>query len=1015
MTETAVVVHDSDATTAEQLKEAIEDCGFDGDVLTHEVIPASNGSEVGSGVGVDSLLPKMAHTSLKIYGMTCTNCSNTIESGLNKLDGIISCNVMLSTEEASIEYNPDIIGIREIFEKIEDFGFEAILNNNLDNSAQLDSLSKIKDIQYWKLNFFKCLLLGAPVILLGHILPQFYKNRDQKLHASIGPSLIPGLYLDQLIELVPATYIQFILGKRFYLNAYKSLKHGSGTMDLLICISTSLSYFYSVFIMLYAVIKKLDTAPEVLFETSAMLFIFISFGKWLENKAKGQTSSALSRLLSLTPSTCTIIDNISDQAAMFDINNNINQDANDLSTKIIPIELLQKGDIVIVTPGSRVPTDGECIFGESEVDESLLTGESLPIYKCKGSNLVGGSVNGSNTLYLKVVNVGESTQLQQIVKLVKDAQISKPPIQRVADVIATKFVPTILVLAVLTFVVWSMILKCLHTRNEDYKIPKYFSTSDSEFTKILLISISVVVVACPCALGLAAPTAIMVGTGVGASHGVLIKGGDVLERANEINCILFDKTGTITTGKFKLHSYKFLPSEILTESDIWEIIGSIEQNSEHPLGKSITKSALEKLKLDNFGSTGNNLIVEKFETLVGLGISTHISYNDKKLLVKFGNFRMLNENDITNMNDFLKTTKDSEVYHELSNTVSHILINNEYYGYVELIDGIRPDSKATISFLLKEGYSVAMVTGDSEKPAKRIGRLVGIPEENIYSSVTAEGKQKLVENLQNEMGLKIAFVGDGINDAPALVKADLGIAINTGTDIAIDAADIVLLGGGDNHVDDVINNAERNGGNVVYESRPSSSLTPVASESNNVFVENANNTKVTRSSLGGIASALSISNVTFKRIKLNFLWAMIYNLIMLPLSMGFLIFPLNVTLDPMLASAAMAFSSISIVVSSLLLKRWQPPKLDDESTLSERRWFNFYNSENSEEFVSSGSDSQGAFDADLENPEILRFRRNQRKRLPQIFGLNKLIQKIPLITGRRAEEDVQEYEMLQSS
>lgn len=951
MTERALVTYNSRDVTPEQLKESIEDCGFDSDVISTKLIKHDNNEILSE--------EKTLSVTLKIYGMTCTNCSNSIESVVSELDGIKSCQVSLSTEEARVSYDSDLIGIRDIVQAIEDCGFDAILDHSLNTSSQLELLSKLKDIKFWKWNLVKCLIFGLPIMFLKMGLPMAYRSMGKdKMTFTKSMKIVPGLYLDQVVELILGTYVQFVLGCRFYISSYKSLKHGSGTMDLLICISTSIAYIYSLFTMTYALLTSSSMPPNILFETSAMVFIFVSMGKWLENKAKGQTSSALSRLLSLTPSSCSIIENFNPE--MFKSGS---FDSNDLIFKTIPVELLQKGDVVLVTPGSRIPSDGVCLFGESEVDESLLTGESLPIVKKKGSRLVGGSVNGSNALYLKAINVGDSTQLQQIVKLVRDAQVTKAPVQRFADRIASKFVPSILCLALLTFLVWAMIIKCLHTKSLDMKIPKYFKSSEDganenfyEFTKILQIAISVVVVACPCALGLAAPTAIMVGTGVGAFNGVLIKGGDVLEKASNLDCILFDKTGTITTGKFGLSGHSFIISSDskLSSKDIWNIAGVIEQNSEHPIAKGITNAALQELEIDDLSKSGNAISIQTIEVSVGLGISAQVNYNGTSLMVQIGNLKFVSKNKIENLDDFRKLSLSSNSVS--AHTVSHILINESYFGYIELLDSVKPDSPAVIQYLLRQGYSVAMVTGDNHYSASKVGKIVGIPEENIFSEVSPLGKENLVADLQKELGLKIAFVGDGINDAPALVRADLGISISSGTDIAIDAADVVLLGA----------DQEENSGLV------------------------------------GILSALSISKVTFKRIKYNFVWAMVYNMLMLPVAMGFLLFPVGVTLHPMFASAAMAFSSVSVVISSLLLKLWEPPKIHsvDDS------WFDRFLDDDEED-----NELQSlSFDNDLENPSILRFQRNNRSLLSKKFMLKKLIKKFDFT--RRTGNQTQLYEMV---
>ncbi|CDK27677.1 unnamed protein product [Kuraishia capsulata CBS 1993] len=867
MTERAFVKHDS-SVSPERLREAIEDCGFDSAVLSSEnaETPQDDNTSV----------------SLRIYGMTCSSCSNSIESVVSELDGVASCNVSLTTEEARVVFDTNKVGIRTIIETIEDCGFDAIVNNALDLTSQLELLSKIKEIQYWRDNLLQCITVGVPVFFLGHILPMI---RKQVFHVSPqGLRIGHGVYLEEVIQIVLTTYIQMRVGKRYYISAFSALKHGSGTMDLLICISTTIAYTYSVISMLLAFLTNSQQEPTVLFDTSAMLFIFVSLGKWVENRAKGQTSTALSKLLSLTPSTCTIIEN---WESVFSEDGELN--VVDMTTRNIGVDLLEKNDIALILPGAKVPTDGVCIYGTSEVDESLLTGESLPVVKGKGSRLIGGSVNQANALYMRVLRVGENTELQQIVKLVHNAQIAKAPIQRYADKIASKFVPTILVLSLLTLISWMGILGCITSKGNGStaSVPKYFLDSDGEvlFSKILLLAVSVVVVACPCALGLAAPTAIMVGTGAGAKFGVLLKGGDVLEAANGIDCVLFDKTGTITAGFMKLSNYDFKRGLLqenlkLGESDVWAFLGMIESSSEHPIGKAITEVAKSKV-----GDPIEVSLVES-QVQIGSGISAVVRFNYQTYVLKVGNYKMMLESHISNISDFqdvvseVESKESSELFSHCS-TLSHVLINDYYVGYMEMEDVLKTDAQSTIAELMTSGYSVGLVTGDNQRVASFIARSVGIPQENCFANCRPDEKLALVNNLQTELGLKVAFVGDGINDAPALVKADLGIAIASGTDIAIDSADVVLL---------------------------------------------SNDTEAdTSKGLWSVVSTFSLSRKTFNRIRLNFLWAMIYNLVMLPVAMGFLI-PIGITMHPMLASLSMAFSSVSVVLSSLLLKTWKPPK-----------------------------------------------------------------------------------------
>ncbi|ODV86502.1 hypothetical protein CANARDRAFT_27701 [[Candida] arabinofermentans NRRL YB-2248] len=887
ITEDAIVVHDG-TVTPNQLIEVIEDCGFDAILNSSNLIDHNDN---------DNDSESIETITLQINGMTCANCSNSIEDVVNQLDGVISCNVALSTEEAKITFDQNKIGIRTILNSIDDCGFEAILNTKLDNTSQLELLSKIKDVQYWRSLFLKLLMFGAPVFFLGHILPAIKSLCHIQM---LDVELMHGIYLTILIQFLLSSYIQLVLAQRFYINSYKAIKHRSGTMDLLICISTSIVYLYSCISMIGCVLSDEEYIPNVLFDTSVMLLIFVTLGKWVESKAKGNTSTALSKLLSLTPSSCTIIEN----PEAFD-NLSIETDTLNMSNLIqkqIGIQLLQKNDVVLILPGSKIPTDGLCIFGNSEVDESLLTGESMPVIKRKGSKLIGGTVNTASPLYMKVDKLGENTQLQQIVKLVKDAQVKKAPVQRFADAIASKFVIIILLLSLITLAFWSMyILSC-----DPAKVPKFFMdkvTHEFLMSKVLQVSISVIVVACPCALGLAAPTAVMVGTGVGASNGILIKGGDVLEKANAIDCIVFDKTGTITSGKMKINRYEFLNG--FDSLKMWSILHAMESNSEHPVAQAIVRAADDFIvaHTNNTDKKPIEVEIQELDVHVGSGITARVrdAANGSINVVRVGTLQLIEESKMSNYDQFIECVSNLEQDSYIS-TIAHIIFDDVYVGFIELSDSLKSDSKLTIQALSNLGYSVAMVTGDNSKTAKHVGKLIGMPEGNIFAEAKPGDKLDVVKLLQNN-GLNVAFVGDGINDAPALVQADLGIAIATGTDIAIDAADIVLLSSY-NELDNATQTTTMNG----------------------TAFDNDDNNKG-KSGMSGVLAALDISKKSFKSIKLNFALAVIYNLVMLPIAMGLLIIPFGIMMHPIFASAAMACSSISVILNSLRLKRWKIPDL----------------------------------------------------------------------------------------
>ena len=879
LTERATVLFNKQITV-EEILETVEDVGFDASLIKVDEVTSAVVSTANTTTDINDI-------DLKIHGSLAPTWSISIENVIIPLPGIISCTVLIASEIVHIKYDSNIIGVRIIIEKINELNYDAILVNKLDTSSQVDLLSKIKEIRYWKNNVFSLLKFGFPLMFIAHILPILRKYFKWNLNSF---KIYRGIYIDIMIQLILSTYIQFSLGKKYYINTYKSLKHKAGSMDVLICFSTTIIYFYSLISVFHGLIA--DTYPNVLFDTSTMLFLFVGIGKWVESKAKGNTSSALSKLLSLTPSSCIIVE---DSNIFNNEKNSIySLDSSTIQQREISIDLLQKGDIAIILPGSKIPADGVCIFGSSEIDESLLTGESLPVIKDVGSPLIAGSVNITSTIYMKVTTLGEKTQLQQIVKLVKDAQISTAPIQRISDSIASVFVILILTLSLITLIFWTMYVYCSPIDD----VPKFFlkeneenSTLEIQYFKILQIAISVIVVACPCALGLAAPTGVMVGTGVGATNGILIKGGEILENANKIDTIIFDKTGTLTKGVMELTNHKFLSKN--DNRMIWSLVHAIESNSEHPISKALVKGSLNEL-------VNNELIPFEFSyvnTHAGLGISTNCINleTNEKLDVKLGNSKFLKSFDVINMNELDESINENTKSLKIS-SFCYILINNRFIGFIELSDTLKDDSKKTIETFIQSGYSVGMVTGDSIQTSKYVAGLLGIPLNNVLAESSPEMKLEYIKGLQNK-GLKVAFIGDGINDAPALVQSDIGMAISSGTDIAMSAADIVLL---------------------------SSTM-----ESNND----------SHIGLLGSFAALDISRSTFHTIRLNFMLAIIYNLIMLPIAMGILIIPFNRTLNPMFASAAMACSSTSVVVNSLRLKRWN---IDDLKKNNEKLLkFNF--------------------------------------------------------------------------
>lgn len=925
LTEQAVIRHrDSIATT--RITEIIEDCGFSCTIESSEIEHHSSGKHeeyeeeqltmqifginehtdlTHLQYNIEALLAN--YPAVTDFQLAFKNSSNNSANGPIMSDANSSAIQAIRSrdnqdiyedsdnfiDELSVVYNSSSLGIRQLVDALNNLmdEIEFIVVNSVDQSSasQLRLLSRVKDIQYWKTNLTHCLIFGLPVILLGY---------TQNLEIWRKLMIFPGLYLISIIQFALTSHVQFHLGAVFNKKFIQFIKNRckNATMDVLVCISTLVSFIFSVFSIVLSVWSgQTNKPPKLLFETVCMLFTFISFGKWLENKAKGSTSTALSKLLSLTPTSCTIVIDVDKYEEFLKLQNAESRDKStsnaiiDLPTRNIAIDLIEENDIAIVLPGAKVPADGIIVLGETEIDESIITGESLPVIKSKGDHVIGGSINGPDLIHIRVLRTGKKSQLQQIINLVKESQVNKAPVQRFADYIAARFVPTVLVLATITFSFWLIICYVIH--NEITTLPNIFQKEmNGKFFVCLKLGISVVVVACPCALGLAAPTAVMVGTGVGATNGVLIKGGDVLEKANEINIILFDKTGTLTTGDMSISNNKQILNGPLSSSDWWNLVGSVEANSEHPVGKGIVKAAREKLNL-TFEGDAFNTTIHDFKVLTGLGIRATIqlpNLQNKSFTVYIGNNRMI-EREFTDLKPILNNHLSSNLDNS-TNTLAHVIINNNYSGYVELSDTLDPHTRDVIDYLqFEKNYKVGIITGDQKGAAMKVGKQLGIPACNIFSEVLPIHKDKVIVDLKRKFGgdgnVGIAFIGDGINDAPALAQADIGMAISSGTDIAIESADIVLIGNGQGQ----------------------------------------------RSHLFGVPIALDISHATFTRIKMNFLWAAIYNIIMLPFAMGCFL-PLNIMLPPAAAAAAMALSSVSVVISSLLLKKWKAPKVIDHES-----------------------------------------------------------------------------------
>ncbi|KAF2112202.1 E1-E2 ATPase-domain-containing protein [Lophiotrema nucula] len=642
--------------------------------------------------------------------------------------------------------------------------------------------------------------------------------------------------------------------------------------------------------MIVSLLIPPHTRPTVLFETSTMLITFITLGRYLENRAKGQTSKALSRLMSLAPSMATIYaDPIAAAKAAegWDIPETeekakSSMDGNAIEEKVIATELIEVGDVVILRPGDKIPADGTVTHGESYVDESMVTGEAMPILKKQGTPLMAGTVNGAGRVDFVVTRAGRDTQLSQIVKLVQEAQTSRAPIQRLADTVAGYFVPIIITLGLATFVAWMVLSHVL-----PYP-PKVFldHASGGKLMVCVKLCIAVIVFACPCALGLATPTAVMVGTGVGAEQGILVKGGAALETATKINHVVLDKTGTLTVGKMSV-SKADIQGEWANDEHKrnlwWTLIGLAEMGSEHPIAKAIVRSAKEQLRLGPDGTLDGS--VGDFEAVVGKGISAHVqaalSRDNQRYKVLIGNEAYLLAEGV-NVPDFVEEpltpsapTANPRGTHQSRSagiTTVHTAIGKTYTGILSLSDTIKPSARATILALSRLGITASIVTGDTSSSALVVASQVGINSEDVHASATPSDKKAIISDLQSR-GYVVAMVGDGINDSPALASADIGIALSTGTDVAMEAASIVLMSTTD---------------------------------------------------LLAIPASLVLSRSIFNRIKMNLAWACMYNLVGLPFAMGFFL-PWGLSLHPMAAGFAMACSSVSVVLSSLHLKFWTRP------------------------------------------------------------------------------------------
>lgn len=768
-------------------------------------------------------MPANKRVDLIISGMHCASCANTIEKKLKKVPGVKEANVNFASEKATIFFDPEVTKSEHLMGAVGEAGnYQAAMPAGHDHARMLKE-QEIKDIFN---KFLWSAIFSLPMV--------YFMFLDFFSWLPLRSFLFPYI---GIVSLALTTPIQFFIGKRFYQGMWSGLKQKQFNMDSLIAIGTSAAYFYSLIIFgSYAITHQSlvgESGKKILdlyFETSAFLITFVILGKWLEAKAKGKTSDAIKKLMGLQPKTARVLKN---------------------GTPVdIPIGEVAKGDVVLVRPGEKIPVDGVILKGSSAVDESMLTGESLPVEKNIGNTVTGATLNKHGSFEFRAEKVGSETVLAQIIRFVEEAQSSKAPIQALADRISARFVPIVLIIAGLTFVVWF-----------------FFLGAGLSFSLMALTS--VLVIACPCALGLATPTAIMVGTGKGAEHGVLIKGGEPLEKACKIQAIIFDKTGTLTNGQPEVTDVQssVIPSPVqeqalygvnstrdLSENKLLQIAASLESQSEHPLADAIVKKAKEK--------NTALLAVDKFKALPGRGVEGMINAKNYFL----GNRKLATERGVS-LSELEKSAGQME---EQGKTIMFLGEDNKIIGFVAVADTIKDSAKETVARLKKAGLKVYMITGDNKHTAQAIAAQAGI--DNVLAEVLPQDKAEEIKKLQAQ-GLQVAMVGDGINDAPALAQADLGIAMGSGTDVAMETGGIVII----------------------------------------------------KNDLRDVLTAIKLSRETLSKIKQNMFFALFYNIIGIPIAAR-LFMSWGIILKPELAGLAMALSSISVVGNSLLLQRFNPRK-----------------------------------------------------------------------------------------
>lgn len=739
----------------------------------------------------------MKEETFVIDGMTCASCVINVENAVKKLQGVETAVVNLTTEKMTVDYNPDVVSESQIEQAVADAGYGATVFDPSTTKSQTERQSEATQNMWHKFLWSAVFALPLLYLSMGSMMGLWVPD-------IVNMSLHPMIYgLVQLVLTLPVMHF----GRRFYINGFRTLFKGHPNMDALVALATSAAFLYSLYGIYHIALGHAHHAHELYFESVAVILNLITLGKYFETLSKGRTSDAIQKLMKLSAKEATVIRDGVEQA--------------------IPIEEVVIGDRILVKPGEKIPVDGVVLSGHSAIDESMLTGESIPVEKVADDKVYGASINGAGALTIQAEKVGDETLLAQIIKLVEDAQQTKAPIAKIADRVAGVFVPTVIAIALVSALFW------------------YFVMSQT-FVFSMTVAIAVLVIACPCALGLATPTAIMVGTGRGAENGILYKRGDTLENAHHIDTIVFDKTGTITQGKpqvVDIFAYQGTAKDLLAQ------VASIEKLSEHPLSQAIVEKAVaDQVDL---------LEVTNFTSLTGLGLTADLAGQ----ILYVGNRKLMEEQGV----DLTAAEQAVQAATEQGQTPIFISANANLLGLITVADLVKEDSKTTVAKLQEMGIDVVMLTGDNAKTAQAIANQVGI--KTVISEVLPDQKSQAIQNLQSQ-GKIVAMVGDGINDAPALVTADIGIAVGSGTDIAIESADIILM----------------------------------------------------KPEISDVIKALSISRYTIRVIKENLFWAFIYNILAIPVAMGLLHLFGGPLLNPMIAGLAMGFSSVSVVLNALRLK-----------------------------------------------------------------------------------------------